>query len=699
MNAEEIAALQAQVQQLRRLCNAVPVAIAYYERAGYLCRYANEPYASMFGRTEEGVLGLSVAQIIGEPAAALIQPRVDEVVREQRSVRYERQLVDGQGRRRHIEVHLLPHLGADGQAQGAFVLVSDISRHREAEAAARESEERLAKFMHASAEGIVFHKGGFITDANPPLLALLGRTMDELMGRPTLDFIAPAARARVAAVIAAAPEISYDSVVLHKDGREIPVEFIVRTLHLGGESVRMTIVRDIRDRVEAEARIRHLAHHDALTGLPNRLAFDEGVAHALEAARERGERLAMLFIDLDHFKRVNDSLGHAVGDMLLQTVADRITAVLRWAPERREGGAVPAREADLVARFGGDEFVLLLTGNPGPEAVGAVAGKLLAAVGLPLQAEGASISVTPSIGVAMFPEHGQTPAELVKHADLAMYEAKSQGRADWRFFAPAMAEAAYAALEMESRLARAVRDGEFVLHYQPQFALADGALVGIEALIRWQHPEQGLVLPDAFIPLAEERRLIQPIGRWVLVEAMRAAVRWREAGLADVPVAVNVSTQEFQWPGFVAGVQQALAAVGAAGPMLELELTERMLMEDVSSVRAALMQLRALGVRIAVDDFGTGYTSLAHLKHLPVDRLKIDRSFIADLPGDAGSDAIAGAIVQLGRRLGLQVLAEGVETVAQRQWAREQGCDAQQGFLDGEPMSTEAFEAWLRARR
>ena len=705
----ELQALQARIAQFTLLCNNVPAAIAYYQRQdGYTCRYANLAYAQMFGRTEENILGLPVAQIIGADAAAAIQPRIDEVIRELRATRYERKLPIGQpgsGRMRSIEVHLLPHVGPEGDAVGAFVLISDITRHRDAEAAVRESEERLAKFMHASAEGIVFHKGGFITDANPPLLEMIGYSMEEVLGRSTLDFVAPAARPRVAAVIAAAPEISYDSVVLHRDGHEIPVEFIVRTVHYHGEMLRMTIVRDIRDRLEAQARIHHLAHHDALTGLPNRLAFDERAQAALDHARDRGEGLALLFIDLDHFKRVNDSLGHQVGDMLLRTVADRITATLRWAPAREDGEdaagkAEPApREGDLVARFGGDEFVLLLSGNPSPDAVKAVADKLLATVGQPLQVEGASISVTPSIGVAMYPEHGQTPAELIKHADTAMYQAKSAGRAHWCLFEPSMAENAYAELAMESLLAQAVREQQFQLHFQPQLSLADGSLLGVEALVRWQHPLRGLLGADAFIPLAEARRLILPIGQWVLHEALRCAVRWHQNGLAAVPLAVNVSTLQFQSSGFVESVEQALAATGASGHMLELELTERMLMEDVAAVRASLVRLKAIGVRIAIDDFGTGYTSLAHLKHLPIDRLKIDRSFVTDLPADRGSAAIAHAIIQLGRSLDMQVLAEGVETPAQRDWVQQQGCDAQQGFLSGGPLPQGSFEAWLRARK
>ncbi len=696
----DVAELRAQIAQFALLCNNVPAAIAYYERHGNTCRYANRAYAEMFGQTEASIIGLTVIQVIGAEAAARIQPQVDQVLRDRVGTRYERQLFDAQGTPRHIEVHLLPHMPLEGDAPvGAFVLISDISRHREAETALRDSEERLAKFMHASAEGIVFHKGGFITDANPPLLALLGRTLPELLGRSTLDFVAPGQRQRVAEVIAAGDEISYDSAILHRDGHELPVEFIVRTMHHQGERLRMTIVRDMRDRAEAQARIQHLAHHDALTGLPNRMAFDTRAQELLVQARERGEGLALLFIDLDHFKRINDSLGHPVGDMLLQTVAERIGATLR--AQGRAGlreDAYSMRGADLVARFGGDEFVLLLAGDPAPAAVQAVAAKLLATIGAPLEVQGASISVTPSIGVAMYPAHGETPAELIKHADIAMYRAKLQGRAAWRFFEPAMAEAAYAELAMESRLAQAVREHEFVLHFQPQHSLNDGRLLGVEALVRWQHPELGLVPPDHFIPLAEARRLILPIGQWVLAEALHCAVRWHASGLAPVPVAVNLSTLQFHMPGFVETVERALQEAGASGAMLELELTERMLMEDVAGVRAALQRLKAIGVGIAIDDFGTGYTSLALLKHLPVDRLKIDRSFVTDLPGDAGSAAIARAIIQLGQSLGLQVVAEGVETTAQREWVREQGCDAMQGFVDGEPMPQAAFEAWLARR-
>ncbi len=683
--AEEIVALRAEVAQFRLLANNVPVAIAYYERAGYTCRFANLGYAAMFGRDEQSILGLTFAQVIGEAAAQLIQPQVDAVLRLRRGAAYERQLPDADGGTRCIEVNLLPHLDEAGEAVGAFVLIADITRHRRAELALRESEDRLAKFMHASAEGIVFHKDGLITDANPPLLALLGQTLEAMRGVPALDFVAPDQRARVGAVMAAGAEVTYETAVLHRDGTRLPVEFIVRTMQHQGERLRMTIVRDLRAHIEARARIHYLAHHDALTGLPNRAAFIEQMQALIPAALTEGTPLALLFIDLDHFKRVNDSLGHLVGDTLLKTVARRITGTLR--------------AGDLVSRFGGDEFLVLLGGGTPLAAVQDVADKLLAEIGAAVEVQGESISVTPSIGVAVFPRDAATPEELIKHADTAMYRAKARGRAACAFFEPAMAEAAYAELALESQLVQAIRDQAFVLHYQPQLSLQDGSVVGFEALIRWAHPDLGLLGPDAFIPVAESRRLMLPIGDWVLREALRQAGQWRAAGLVAAPVAVNLASLQFQALDFVDIVERRLAEAGLPGDALELELTERMLMDDLEPVQAALQRLRALGVRLAVDDFGTGYTSLGRLKDLPVDRLKIDRSFVHDLPHGRGSAAIARAIIQMAHSLGLRTVAEGVETELQRDWLRLQGCDELQGFVAARPMPAAALEAWLRARQ
>jgi diguanylate cyclase (GGDEF)-like protein/PAS domain S-box-containing protein len=674
--------LREEIARMRLLAKNVPIAVAYFEAVGLTCRYANPRYARMFGLDESSVLGCHFREIVGEEGAEQVQPYAETLLREGVPVRYEREITNARGQPVWIEVQMVPHT-EEGVIRGAFVLVTDITRHRNAEAAVRESEERLAKFMHASQEGIVFHQDGVITDVNPPALALLGYTAEEMLGRMTLEFVPPEARAQVMAVLVAAPEIRYDSIALHKDGSRVPVEYIVRSMQFKGERQRMIIVRDIRARVEAEARIQHIAHHDALTGLLNRTAFADTAAQRLARARTQGQSVALMFLDLDHFKRINDSLGHPVGDLLLKTVAERIAGALR--------------EGDLVSRFGGDEFVVLLAPRAGQPAVAEVATRLMAAVGAPVQVQGATISVTPSIGVALFPQDGDSVEELVKHADLAMYQSKDQGRARLRFFQARLAEAARADLVLEAELAHAVREQQFLLHYQPQLG-RDGRTIGLEALVRWVHPERGPVGPNHFIPLAEARRLILPIGEMVLRQALRAAVQWRSAGLLTAPVAVNLSSQQFRAPGFVDGIARALKAAGAHGAMLELELTERMLMDDIEAVRERLVQLKALGVTIAVDDFGTGYTSLGHLRHLPIDRLKVDRSFVKDLPGDERSAALMRAIVQMAQALGLEVVAEGVETIEQRDWVVAQGCEGWQGYFGARPMPAAVLEAWLRER-
>ena len=686
---------QAQARLFRLLADNVPALIAYYSADEFRCRFANKQYARTFGRDEQSIIGCTLEEVVGAEAAREIQPHIAQVLAHHAAVLYERVLTAPDGSVRWIEVHLLPHLAdeADSSAPaelvGAFVLISDITRHRLAERAVRESEERLGKFMQASAEGIVFHQDGFITDANPSVCELTGYALAELLGRKTLDFIAPDHLAQAAAVMASGRETAYESVLIDKRGERIPVEFIVRTMLRNGERIRMTIVRDLRDRHRAQAHIHHLAHHDALTGLPNRASFMEQLTHAVRHADETGARLALLFIDLDHFKRINDSLGHLVGDALLRTVAQRFGASLR--------------ATDIVSRFGGDEFMVLLPGlAAGPAHAGdaeEVAQKLLAAIGAPVNAEGRPLSVTPSIGIALYPGDGDTPEELVKHADAAMYLAKTRGRANYQYFDRAMVGAAYAELVLEGQLALALARGEFELYFQPQVRAQGGALVGAEALLRWNHPQRGLLAADAFIAVAEKRQLMLPIGQWVLAETARCAGRWRRMGLVVAPVAANLSNIQFQASGFLDAVAQVLPTDGLVPGMLELELTERMLMDDLPKVKERLARLRAMGVRLSVDDFGTGYSSLGHLKELPIDKLKIDRSFVHDLPGNTDSAAITGAIIQMGRSLGLTVVAEGVETEAQRAFLAGQGCDELQGMLISPPLPQLAFEAWVSKRQ
>ncbi len=686
VTASRVAELSARARadQFQLLADNVPVLISYFEAGTFRCLFANRLYAQTFGLDERTVIGRTFQEIIGPEAAQAIQPYVDHVLFQRTAISYEREMRSPDGRRIWLEVNLLPHLGADGTLLAAFVLITDITKHRLAELSVRESEDRLAKFMHASVEGIVFHKDRLITDANAPLLNMLGYALPEVVGRNVLEFVPTDQIGKVERALSAGAETSYESAVICKDGRRLPVEYIARSMERNGERIRMTVVRDIGDRLAAQAHIRRMAHSDALTGLPNRTSLMDHLGHMIGLARRDDSQVALLFIDLDHFKRVNDSLGHLVGDNLLQTVARRITEALRTT--------------DVVARFGGDEFIVLLPRTLQRMDVEEVAQKLLSAIEVPVEMDGRSISVSPSIGISMFPHDGHTSDDLIKNADTAMYLAKSRGRANYQFFTPEMARSAYDALVLESQMTQALANGEFELYFQPQVRSHDGALVGAEALIRWNHPERGLLLPDTFIPLAEQQRIMLPIGQWVLREALRCMRRWQDTGLRGLPVAVNLSTVQFHTSGFTAMVEQVLQEVGVDGDLLELELTERMLMDDLHEVKRTLGDLKQMGIRISVDDFGTGYSSLAHLKELPIDRMKIDRSFVQGLPKDTDSGAITRAIVQMAHGLGISVIAEGVETEAQRQILAKLDCDELQGTLISLPLDRAAFEAWAQGR-
>jgi diguanylate cyclase (GGDEF)-like protein/PAS domain S-box-containing protein len=434
--------------------------------------------------------------------------------------------------------------------------------------------------------------------------------------------------------------------------------------------------QDVTERKRAEEQIRYLAYHDSLTGLGNRRLFQERLALALAQARRSEGRVGVLFLDLDHFKRINDTLGHSVGDALLQGVADRLVASVR------ETDLVTRRElSGAISRLGGDEFTILLSEIRDVQDLAKVARRVLEALGRPFHLGGHDVVIGGSIGITAWPDDGDDAETLLRNADTAMYHAKEQGRNNYQFYAQSMNAVALRRLILEGKLRRAIEQDEFELHYQPKADLASGALTGLEALLRWRDPELGLVMPGDFIPIAEETGLIGRVGEWALRAACRQIAAWRARGLPPVPVSVNLSAHQFRSGRLVEQVQAALADARVPAEALELEITESTYLHDESRVIAQLEELRAIGVRISLDDFGTGWSSLSYLRRLPVDVLKIDRSFVRDVAERSDDAALVAAIVSMARALRLRVIAEGVERATQRDALRSFGCDEMQGFL------------------
>jgi diguanylate cyclase (GGDEF)-like protein/PAS domain S-box-containing protein len=437
------------------------------------------------------------------------------------------------------------------------------------------------------------------------------------------------------------------------------------------ETANVQLQSEIFERMQAEKRVWHIAHHDSLTGLPNRALLQDRLSQALIAAERGRNRVAVLFLDLDRFKSVNDSLGHDIGDALLKCVADRLQSVVR--------------DVDTVCRLGGDEFVIILGAIAGPDDAVMIAERIVEGLGRPADVQGHSLRASTSIGIALYPDDGRDAQTLMKNADTAMYSAKSRGRNNFQFFSADMNAAALRFFQLEQQLRHAVERNELLLHYQPQIDTVAHRVCGLEALVRWQRPEVGLMPPGEFIPVAEETGLILEIGEWVLREACRQMREWQDCGWPRVPVAVNLSARQFQQRDLAQRIRRILDEAGVAPEQLELEITESSLMHSVDEALAQVQALAAMGIRIAIDDFGTGYSSLSYLKRFPVSRLKIDRSFVRDLCVDREDAAIVASIIGLARTLGMEVVAEGVETPDQLSALRYEGCIVCQGYLFSKP--------------
>jgi diguanylate cyclase (GGDEF)-like protein/PAS domain S-box-containing protein len=566
----------------------------------------------------------------------------------------------------------------------------EVAERTRAEDALRASEDRYRRLSDATSEALAIHRHGIVLEVNAAFARLFGYEAEECVGRPVLDFASPETAAALrGGGYQADSRTPMEVVALASDGTTFPVEVAWRQIpYPDGRPADVVVVRDLREQRRLEAELSRSAFYDSLTGLPNRALLLDRVSHALSFIRpEEDGPIGFILLDLDRFKVINESLGHAAGDRLLDLVGRRLSECLR--------------PGDTVARFGGDEFAVLLDAVGDVNDALHVAERIEAELRAPFDLDGRDTFIAASMGIALGRSGSTQPGELLRDAEIALYRAKADVTTRHTLFEPGMNAAVAERLDLENDLRRAVERDQLRLHYQPLVDLGSGRIVGLEALVRWQHPTRGLVAPLSFIPLAEETGLILPIGRWVLETACRQAQAWQVAFPAEPPIliSVNLSAQQFAGAELVDQVSAILTETGLQPACLELEITESVLMDESDAGVRALQALRDIGVKLVLDDFGTGYSSLSYLKHLPLDTIKIDRSFVGELTGDDANVAIVHAVISLAHGLGIDVVAEGIETAEQLARLRELGCDRGQGYYYAKPLPASGVAHLLRAGR
>jgi diguanylate cyclase (GGDEF)-like protein/PAS domain S-box-containing protein len=686
--------------RFRAISDASPLGLFVSDAQGG-CVYTNAAY--------QGISGLSFDDTLGTNWSMAIHPEDRERVlaewriaaRDQGPFQTEFRFLQGDDSVVWTRVNSAAM--RDGEKSfGLVQTVEDISERkliesglRAAEEALFEEKERAQVTLNSIGDAVLTTDlRGNMTYLNQVAEKMTGWSREAALGRPldeVFKIINGATRevapnpARHAIQENQAVGLSADCLLIRRDGVESAIEDSSAPIHdRDGQVIGAVIVfHDVSQSRAMALKMAHLAQHDFLTGLPNRVLLTERLAQAIGQANRHRKQVALLFIDLDFFKRINDTLGHGVGDQLLQSVAERLKTCVR--------------ATDTVCRQGGDEFVILLAEIEQPLDATYVAEKLLDAFATPHLIDEHALDVGLSIGISIFPDDGGDVDSVMRNADTAMFHAKAGGRNRYQYFRADMNTRSIQRLDVESNLRRALQQDEFVLHYQPQIDLVSGAMIGAEALIRWRDPQQGLIYPAQFVPIAEDCGLIVPIGLWALREACRQVQAWLDAGLPAVPVAVNISAQEFRHKDFVAGVARILKETGLAPRYLELELTESLLMRDAEASASALQTLEAMGLRLSIDDFGTGCSSLSDLQRFPIDTLKIDQSFVHDIAGNADQGSIVAAVIGMGKNLKLRVMAEGVETQAQLDYLEAWQCGEGQGFLFSHPLSGEDFEHLLVA--
>ncbi|MEW6445024.1 MAG: EAL domain-containing protein [Pseudomonadota bacterium] len=672
--------------RLRDIIDHIPAYTSYLDRNGHLV-FTSSNIAANLGVPPDSLIGQHIRDVIGphnfDPYADKLQAAMAG-----QDMRFERAIALPDGRQHWMMTHYMPDRNEQGEVVGIYVFNLDLTEHLKLERELRWRNEELESIFQALPD-LYFRMraDGSILDYRARQTEALYLPPDIFLGQRMQDILPPDLAeqflANLNTLLSEGKRIqTYEYLMPLKDGAHY---FECRLARLPERDEVVAVIRDVDPIKRAESELEYNAHHDALTGLPNRLLLHARLEHAIEKARRTDHPLAVLFLDLDRFKNVNDSLGHPVGDQLLRAIADRLLKRLR--------------AEDTLARLGGDEFVILIEAFGHPDQIAGLARDILKLLEAPFTLDGGrDIYIGASLGISLYPKDGEDTTTLIRNADAALYKAKASGRHTFRFYTETMTEEANHRLEMEMAMRRALEEQAFVLHYQPLVSIADHAIVGVEALVRWRREDGSLIPPDAFIPLAEDTGLIVPLGEWVLREACTQGRVWLDAGLPPMVMAVNLSPGQFQRPNLIPSVRAILEETGFPAARLELEITETALMDTAQGVEDQLHALKRLGVLIAIDDFGTGYSSLAYLKRFPIDKLKIDKRFIDNLPDDPENAAIARTIIDMAAAFHFTVLAEGVETEAQLDFLRAQGCHFFQGYLFSPPSSADTIEPLQRGQ-
>jgi len=657
----------------------------------------NQALCEIVGYSEREMLALTYRDITHPDDLATISADATKLLAgEIATYEIEKRYVHKLGR--SVPVSLSMSLVRDANDAPLYFIwqVQDISARKSTEAALFAEQERARVTLNSIGDAVLTtDMKGNISYLNVVAEKMTGWSLEEAAGRPLAEVFhildgttrqPSRSPAELALTENKTVGMAAGVVLVRRDGSEVGIEDSAAPIHdHDGKAIGAVLVfHDVTASREMMEKTAHLAHYDFLTDLPNRPLLNERLAQAIALARRHRRRAAVLFLDLDRFKDINDSLGHAMGDKLLLSVAGRLLACVRVS--------------DTVSRQGGDEFIVLLPDIDRPQDAGHFAAKILSALALPHEIDGEELHVTMSIGIALYPDDGQDVDTVIKSADTAMYHAKESGRDNYQFFAQEMNTRVVERLSIEARLRGALERREFSLHYQPKINLESGALIGTEALIRWRHPVRGTILPEQFIPIAEECGLIIPIGDWVLREACGQAKAWIDAGLEAVPVAVNISAVQLRHKDFLESVRGVLAETGLEPRWLELELTESVLMQDAESTGRTLQALKALGVQLAVDDFGTGYSSLSYLTQFPIDTLKIDQSFVHKMLLNTSDASMISTVISMGKNLNQRVIAEGVETKQQLKFLQARECSEGQGYYFSHPLNADDFEKYVKAR-